>query len=388
MRDAAARFAPDVVLIAGDFIDDVWVLEDPELRSDAARFLASLPSAGGRFMVPGEMEAGALGTVRASLEPETAVLVNASRRIVVGDRCLELFGSLEPGDPPPWSTGEDRGRPFVTSRHAPGRSPHWLRHEGAAEAAPREITLAFQSATDHARIAIDLGGRVIERHEGRPDFKARGVLRGRAVSGFTPRQGVWYRARIEARVDEGGTHLRARFWDEGAAEPSEWTIDALDPGDLEGPRGSVALGGLWGEARYADVEVRDGRGETLLRESFEPGWLAHWDSGSALERWLLGTSESPCERVVLSHSPDVIRQVRDSAAPRPCIVLAGHTHGGQVRLPGVGALYSSTWIGRRFDRGLFDFGGVPLYITAGVGTTILPIRLFDPPEVTLLTLGP
>jgi predicted MPP superfamily phosphohydrolase len=69
-----------------------------------------------------------------------------------------------------------------------------------------------------------------------------------------------------------------------------------------------------------------------------------------------------------------------------CPVLAGHTHGGQVRIPGLGALYNSTWIGRKFDRGLFDFKGVPLYITAGVGTSIVPIRLFDPPEVTLVTV--
>ena len=45
-------------------------------------------------------------------------------------------------------------------------------------------------------------------------------------------------------------------------------------------------------------------------------------------------------------------------------------------------------IGRKYDYGLFRFEGVPLYITAGVGTSILPFRLFDPPEVTLLTLVP
>lgn len=62
------------------------------------------------------------------------------------------------------------------------------------------------------------------------------------------------------------------------------------------------------------------------------------------------------------------------------------THGGQVRLPFVGALITRTAIGRRYDRGLFTWPGAAngaeptlLYVNAGVGTSILPVRFFDPP---------
>jgi hypothetical protein len=330
------------------------------------------------------MEARRLEDLRATVEPSTTLLVNASRRIEAGGRCLELFGAHEPSDAPPWISRTEGGRTYVASRHAPGRPEHRLQYAGASAPgwAPREVTLAFQSATPHARLAIIVGGRRVDRHEGRADFRA-----GGAKSGFVPPDGVWCRARISFEPGDRGTRLRARFWEEGTPEPATWMIDTLDPTDRVGPSGSIALGGLWGEARYADLEVRGAGGEILLAETFDASWRSRWDSDSALERWLEETEGSPCARVVLTHNPDVVRQVRDLGALRPCVVLAGHTHGGQVRLPGVGALYSSTWIGRRFDRGRFDYEGVNLYITAGLSTSIVPIRLFDPPEVTLLSLG-
>jgi predicted MPP superfamily phosphohydrolase len=51
-------------------------------------------------------------------------------------------------------------------------------------------------------------------------------------------------------------------------------------------------------------------------------------------------------------------------------------------------MFTSTSLGRRLDAGLFRVGGVPLYITAGVGTSIVPARFLAPPEVVLLTLEP
>jgi len=387
---AAAGFTPDVVLVAGDFFDDGYVLDDPETAARGARFLESLPARAGRFFVPGELETKRLREVRALLEPGTTVLVNESRRIELPEACLEVFGANEMGDQPPWGAGVKGPRAFVRSRHAPGRGEHRLRFDGpgASSWRPREATLAFQPASPDARVVIVVGGRRIARHEERSDFTADPALQGRTASGFTPRKDAWYRARIDVRPDADGTRVRARFWEEGQPEPSAWSIDARDPADRTGPVGTIELGGLWGEARYADVEVRGDGGELLLKEGFEDeaAWRSRWDSGSSIERWLLATAASPCARVILTHSPDVVRYLVNLEAMEGCPVLAGHTHGGQVRVPGFGALYSSTWIGRKYDRGLFDFGGVPLYITAGVSTTILPVRLFDPPEVTLLTL--
>jgi predicted MPP superfamily phosphohydrolase len=86
-------------------------------------------------------------------------------------------------------------------------------------------------------------------------------------------------------------------------------------------------------------------------------------------------------RLVLTHSPD---PVREAAARGLEAVLAGHTHGGQVRVPGFGALLTRTRLGRRYDRGLFLIrapagGATRLYVNPGVGTSHLPMRFFDPP---------
>ncbi|MFZ5897717.1 MAG: metallophosphoesterase [Bacillota bacterium] len=67
--------------------------------------------------------------------------------------------------------------------------------------------------------------------------------------------------------------------------------------------------------------------------------------------------------------------------------LSGHSHGGQIRLPGVGAMYCPP-LGRAYPLGLREVPGsrTLVYTNRGLGTTVLPLRLFSPPEVTLLTL--
>lgn len=73
------------------------------------------------------------------------------------------------------------------------------------------------------------------------------------------------------------------------------------------------------------------------------------------------------------------------------LLLAGHTHGGQWRIPGFGAFYTSTRYGKQFEYGWHrrDADGRWLYVTAGVGLTgfgLLHRRLFCPPEIVLLEL--
>lgn len=69
------------------------------------------------------------------------------------------------------------------------------------------------------------------------------------------------------------------------------------------------------------------------------------------------------------------------------LVLAGHTHGGQLRLPGVGALVTNCDLDRARARGLSRHGTAHLHVSAGLGTSpYAPIRFACPPEATLLTL--
>jgi predicted MPP superfamily phosphohydrolase len=66
-------------------------------------------------------------------------------------------------------------------------------------------------------------------------------------------------------------------------------------------------------------------------------------------------------------------------------MLAGHSHGGQVRLPIVGALHRVDG-GKKYIQGLFRLGKMQLYVNRGIGTVGLPFRLNCPPEITLFTL--
>jgi hypothetical protein len=73
------------------------------------------------------------------------------------------------------------------------------------------------------------------------------------------------------------------------------------------------------------------------------------------------------------------------------LYLCGHTHGGQVRLPVIGPLLTSSHLGREYVMGHYQVGQTHLYVSRGVGLEGLSaprVRLLAPPEITLLTLLP
>lgn len=86
--------------------------------------------------------------------------------------------------------------------------------------------------------------------------------------------------------------------------------------------------------------------------------------------------------ILLMHEPDAFADAPATVA----LSLAGHTHCGQVRLPFVGAVVLPSAGSRRWPCGLYDQGGRKLYVTGGVGTSILPVRLSAGPEIALVTL--
>jgi uncharacterized protein len=88
--------------------------------------------------------------------------------------------------------------------------------------------------------------------------------------------------------------------------------------------------------------------------------------------------------LLLSHVPAFSHQL---LGDRFDLILSGHTHGGQVRLPLVPPFYLPRYSGR-FVAGLYRVGPqqTPLYVSRGIGTSVLPIRLWCRPEITLLRL--
>jgi predicted MPP superfamily phosphohydrolase len=96
----------------------------------------------------------------------------------------------------------------------------------------------------------------------------------------------------------------------------------------------------------------------------------------------MATHEQPCLRIAVSHSPDQIQWARQHGFD---LLLAGHTHGGQVRLPGIGPLVSPSMYGSRFASGVFFLKPTLLHVSRGVsGTHGLRWRCM--PEVSILTL--
>jgi uncharacterized protein len=98
---------------------------------------------------------------------------------------------------------------------------------------------------------------------------------------------------------------------------------------------------------------------------------------------------TPGLRLGLTHSPEP-RVLDRFAADGYDLVMAGHTHGGQLRLPGVGALVTNCGLDRSRARGASRWGAHTwLHVSAGLGTSpFAPVRFACPPEATLLTLVP
>ena len=88
--------------------------------------------------------------------------------------------------------------------------------------------------------------------------------------------------------------------------------------------------------------------------------------------------------IALTHNPDLFLQLPD----RDLLLLAAHTHGGQVNLPFVGRLVVPSKYGQRFAAGLVREDSKTLFVTTGIGTSIFPVRFRVPPEIVILTIRP
>lgn len=170
------------------------------------------------------------------------------------------------------------------------------------------------------------------------------------------------------------------------------TLDWVAPvfGRLRGRLGQFAILG------NHDHRLRPGRARRALRNAgfgdLDGRWAEIAPPGGRIA--LGGTSEPwgprldydamPAAdfRILLSHSPDQFPRASGRGVD---LVLAGHNHGGQVRLPGFGPLLMPSRYSRHFDRGFFRSGGSVMYVSQGVGGKH-PIRLGCTPEVTRFTL--
>ncbi len=129
------------------------------------------------------------------------------------------------------------------------------------------------------------------------------------------------------------------------------------------------------------LPVRDaGGGRPVRLIGLDDFWYGDPDWDKALSEVRPGDL-----KIVAGHNPDFAPKAEASGID---LLVSGHTHGGQIRLPFIGPLTRlPIVIGQRFDRGLFDFGPLKLFISPGVGESGARARLFCPPEISVLNMS-
>jgi len=125
----------------------------------------------------------------------------------------------------------------------------------------------------------------------------------------------------------------------------------------------------------AEVKVRD--------SSF---WLAgladRWTRPQLIEETIARVPQGK-PVIALTHNPDIFPDM----PPTVPLLLAGHTHGGQVNLPLIGRPIQPSDFGQRYAAGHVFENDHHLFVTTGIGISILPVRFRVPPEIVLLTLN-
>jgi hypothetical protein len=119
-------------------------------------------------------------------------------------------------------------------------------------------------------------------------------------------------------------------------------------------------------------------GARLYLVGFKDAYWSHPDVARAL-----AGVPADAHALCLTHSPDLFPLL-----PKTCVLtIAGHTHGGQVRLPFVGSPIVPSRFGQRYAAGEIHEDGKTLFVSTGIGTSMIPVRFGVPPEVSLLTVN-
>ncbi len=143
------------------------------------------------------------------------------------------------------------------------------------------------------------------------------------------------------------------------------------------------VGRLCAAMREAGFEHLGGRGvlaadsRILIAGDERPWFAAGADGCQAL------LAEAPhALRILLSHTPDHVGWARRQGFD---LMLAGHTHGGQIRFPLVGPIFCPSWHGVKYAGGFFDESPTMLHVSRGTAS-LMPLRINCPPEMTKLVL--
>lgn len=190
--------------------------------------------------------------------------------------------------------------------------------------------------------------------------------------------------------------------------PNSWDneIPKIRPliGSLDPPLG---LFGVYGDCDGSLSRFMEGERFETMRMLEDGGVsLDAGEHGIHIYGYSIGESRNPTKHsfgewlatidrrgfvLALGHAPEFILSLA-AEDPGADLALAGHTHGGQVRLPFFGSLYIDSEFPREYAMGFHRLGGLRFNVSAGIGCEhaygVTPIRFFCPPDITLITLKP
>lgn len=250
---------------------------------------------------------------------------------------------------------EARADPVV--RTATIRLPHWPAGQRPVRAALVSDIHVGNAVMDAARL-----GRIVDQVNAlHPDIV---LLAGDFIAGHGERNGredsrslVAPLSRLRAPLGVVAVPGNHDWWTDPVAVTRalrEAHVTVLSNRAVE--RGPLAIGGIDDETTHHDRPT-----ETIAAMRALPG--------------------AP---VLMTHSPN-FASARLAGAP---LLLAGHTHCGQIVLPGIGPVAPLMPLLRQRLCGLYREPGLAVVVTGGVGTSVAPLRIGAPPDLWLLTLGP
>jgi hypothetical protein len=124
---------------------------------------------------------------------------------------------------------------------------------------------------------------------------------------------------------------------------------------------------------------------TRIQKDGQSLWLAgladFWTRPQKIDETIRQVSDTG-PIIALTHNPDIFPDIPS----RVVLTIAGHTHGGQVNLPLIGRPKVPSMFGQRYAAGHIEENQRHLFVTTGIGTSLIPVRLCVPPEIVVLTL--
>jgi predicted MPP superfamily phosphohydrolase len=232
------------------------------------------------------------------------------------------------------------------------------------------LTIAAISDTHVGGPHVDAArmGRIVRRINAlRPELV---VLLGDYVNGHLH---PFERTPAENQEITGGVAtfaaIRARFGVIGVIGNHDVWYDRTD---VQSAMENAGVATLWNR----HIVIRRSGSEAIVIAGLADFTTGDPDFAAALD----GAPEG-ADTLVISHSPDPFANMRRG----PALMLAGHGHCGQVTVPFLGRPIVPL-VNDRYSCGLILEDGKQMYVTAGIGTSMIPVRFLNPPEIVLITL--